>query len=76
MTRNNHNTLFPDFGKLSFTNIRAVSEANEEVLLQEHGIVVEANPLYPSGKKNLTDCKMGSDITICKWLGYKGIFSK
>ncbi|KAI1020253.1 hypothetical protein LB503_006098, partial [Fusarium chuoi] len=63
MTRNNHDTLFPDFGKLSFTNIRAVSEANEEISLQEHGIVVEANPLYPSGKKNLTNCKMGSDIT-------------
>jgi hypothetical protein len=74
MTRENHDTLFPDFGDLSFTNIKAVSEASEEISLQEHGIIVEADPLYPSGK-NLTSCEMvGSDVTACKWLGYKGVF--
>ncbi|KAF5654193.1 hypothetical protein FCIRC_13988 [Fusarium circinatum] len=75
MTRQNHDSLFPDFGELSFTNIKAVSVANEEISLQEHGILVEANPLYQDMKKNLTSCELvASDITTCKWLGYKGIF--
>lgn len=74
MTTKDHETLFPDFGELHFTDIKAISAANEEVSLQEHGIIVEAEPVRGNGKY-LTDCEItGSDATTCKWLGYKGIF--
>ncbi|EXL98131.1 concanavalin A-like lectin/glucanase domain-containing protein [Fusarium oxysporum II5] len=74
MTTKDHETLFPDFGELHFTEIKAISAANEEVSLQEHGIIVEAEPVLGNGKY-LTDCEItGSDATKCKWLGYKGIF--
>uniref|UniRef100_A0A0D2YED6 Uncharacterized protein n=1 Tax=Fusarium oxysporum (strain Fo5176) TaxID=660025 RepID=A0A0D2YED6_FUSOF len=74
MTTKDHETLFPDFGELHFTDIKAISAANEEVSLQEHGIIVEAEPVLGNGKY-LTDCEItGSDATTCKWLGYKGIF--
>ncbi|SCO92157.1 uncharacterized protein FRV6_16285 [Fusarium oxysporum] len=54
MTTKDHETLFPDFGELHFTDIKAISAANEEVSLQEHGIVVEAEPVLGNGKY-LTD---------------------
>ncbi|WKT52453.1 Peptidase G1 [Fusarium oxysporum f. sp. vasinfectum] len=74
MTTKDHETLFPDFGELHFTGIKAISVANEEVSLQEYGIIVEAEPVLGNGKY-LTDCEItGLDATTCKWLGYKGIF--
>ncbi|KAI8402573.1 hypothetical protein FOFC_17888 [Fusarium oxysporum] len=54
MTTKDHDTLFPDFGELHFTDIKAISAANEEVSLQEHGIIVEAEPVLGNGKY-LTD---------------------
>ncbi|KAI7766951.1 hypothetical protein LZL87_013563 [Fusarium oxysporum] len=54
MTTKDHETLFPDFGELRFTDIKAISAANEEVSLQEHGIIVEAEPVLGNGKY-LTD---------------------
>ncbi|KAF5258327.1 hypothetical protein FOXYS1_11104 [Fusarium oxysporum] len=54
MTTKDHETLFPDFGELHFTDIKAISAANEEVSLQEHGIIVEAEPVLGNGKY-LTD---------------------
>ncbi|EXA29088.1 hypothetical protein FOVG_19376 [Fusarium oxysporum f. sp. pisi HDV247] len=73
MTENDHETLFPDFGELTFTNVKAVSEGGKPASLAD-GIIVTAEPELHSGKY-LTSCEMVlPDATTCKWLGYKGIF--
>lgn len=64
---------FPDFGELSFTNIKAVSEAGKAASLAD-GIILAAEP-KPNSGRYLTSCEMVElDGTTCRWLGYKGIF--
>ncbi|KAJ3543863.1 hypothetical protein NM208_g3358 [Fusarium decemcellulare] len=73
MTPEQPDTLFPDFGDLSFTNVKAVSEAGKQASLAD-GIVVTAETVLNSGKY-LTSCEIVAlDATTCKWVGYKGIF--
>ncbi|KAH6988567.1 concanavalin A-like lectin/glucanase domain-containing protein [Ilyonectria destructans] len=73
MTPENPDSYFPDFGELSFTNIKAVSEAGKAASLAD-GIIVAAEPKSNSGRY-LTSCEIVElDGTTCRWLGYKGIF--
>ncbi|KAJ4252922.1 hypothetical protein NW762_010828 [Fusarium torreyae] len=73
MSKDDPELFFPDFGELTFSNVKAVSEAGEPASLAD-GIIVTAEPELHSGRF-LASCEMVlPDATTCKWLGYKGIF--
>ncbi|OLN82025.1 Aspergillopepsin-2-like protein 2 [Colletotrichum chlorophyti] len=74
MTESNHDTLYPDYGKLTFTNIKSVAEDGSVAAISD-AHYYNAEPLLDG--KFLTDCAIDpqTDSTTCSWLGYKGIFS-
>lgn len=74
MTPENPDYYFPDFDELTFTNIKAVTEAGKVAPISD-GWIITAEPVHDSGKY-LTDCKIVElDAMTCKWLGYAGIFT-
>ncbi|OBR10434.1 Acid proteinase [Colletotrichum higginsianum IMI 349063] len=74
MSEKDHTSLYPDFGELKFTNIKAVAESGKPASLSD-AYFYDAEPLL-NGKR-LTNCAIQPETasTTCKWLGYKGIFS-
>ncbi|KZL85930.1 acid proteinase [Colletotrichum incanum] len=74
MSETAHDFLYPDFGTLEFTNIKAIAE-NGKVASLSDAYYYDAEPLL-NGKR-LTSCSIHPETssTTCSWLGYQGVFS-